>query len=78
LGKEAKMQCRDCARFDGESGHCRDKKLNPDTWEEAVNVSRVYGIRAVCMFNDHRERLIGSTARTIRPTEESKSTVAKG
>jgi hypothetical protein len=31
-------------------------------WETAVNVANVLGIRAICMFNDHRERLVQSRA----------------
>lgn len=52
------MECRDCARWDGDLRHCRDNKVNPPSWEQAVSVSQVLGLRSICMFNDHRERLI--------------------
>ena len=52
------MYCRDCARFDSEANKCRDGKVNPPSWEAAVTVSQVLGLRSICMFNDHRERLV--------------------
>ena len=52
------MYCRDCHRYDPERGRCRDGKVNPLGWEVAVSVSRQFGVRALCVFNDHRERLI--------------------
>jgi hypothetical protein len=51
------MDCRDCPRFNAEAEKCRDNKLNPRTWDQAVSVMHVYGIRWVCVFNDHRARL---------------------
>ncbi len=54
------MDCRDCARYDLEIKRCRDQKVNPQDWETAVNVANVLGVRAICMFNDHRERLVFS------------------
>jgi hypothetical protein len=50
--------CRDCARFDQEAAKCLDGKVNPQSWESAVSVSQVFGLRSICMFNDHRERLV--------------------
>lgn len=52
------MHCRDCSRFNPETRHCRDDKVNPQSWEDAVNVANAYGIRAICMMNDHREKLV--------------------
>lgn len=52
------MECRDCARWDPESRRCQDGKANPRTWETAVSVARVMGLRSICLFNDHRERLV--------------------
>ena len=52
------MQCRDCARYDQEARRCLDGKVNPERWEIAVTVSKVMGLRSICMFNDHRERLV--------------------
>lgn len=54
------MDCRDCTRFAADAHRCLDGKLNPITWGEAVDVGNIYGIRAICMFNDHRERLVRS------------------
>jgi len=54
------VYCRDCPRYDLERERCRDEKVNPPTWELAVTVSQVMGLRAICTFNDHRERLIRS------------------
>jgi hypothetical protein len=52
------VYCRDCARFDLEAEKCLDGKVNPPSWETAVTVSQVLGLRSICMFNDHRERLV--------------------
>ncbi|HSI72793.1 MAG TPA: hypothetical protein VK934_06410 [Fimbriimonas sp.] len=52
------MYCRDCARFDLEAEKCLDGKVNPPSWESAVTVSQVLGLRSICVFNDHRERLV--------------------
>jgi hypothetical protein len=60
------MHCRDCSRFDEKSEKCRDEKVNPMSWDEAVNVANFIGLRAICMFNDHRERLIVSRTPTDR------------
>ncbi len=57
------MICRDCARYDAENAKCRDGKVNPERWDSAFNVAKVLGIRAICMLNDHRERLVGSLGR---------------
>jgi hypothetical protein len=54
------MHCRDCSRFDPELRKCRDQKVNPITWAEAVDVANVMGLRSICMFNDHREKLVVS------------------
>jgi hypothetical protein len=34
--------------------------VNPQNWETVVSVSQVIGLRAICMFNDYRERLVDS------------------
>lgn len=52
------MTCRDCPRYDGEKRICRDGKLNPHRYEQAQEVVKLFGLRVVCPFNDHRERLI--------------------
>ena len=52
------MNCRDCARY--VEGRCADRKLNPESWSAAVEVANVIGIRAICSFNDHRQKLVES------------------
>lgn len=52
------MYCRDCPRFDEAVSRCRDGKINPLDWDSALQVSQVMGLRAICTFNDHRERLL--------------------
>lgn len=54
------MECRDCARFDPDAKRCLDRKVNPQTWELAVCVAQQVGLRSICVFNDHRERLISA------------------
>ena len=54
------MHCRDCDRFDLETRKCKDQKINPQSWGQAVDVANVLGVRSICVFNDHRERLIRS------------------
>ena len=54
------MDCRDCARFDEEARKCLDNKVNPHSWEIAVTVSQVLGLRSICVFNDYREKLVRS------------------
>jgi hypothetical protein len=64
------VYCRDCARYDFESEKCLDGKVNPPSWELAVTVSQVLGLRSICAFNDHRERLV--RARTPLGASEAK------
>lgn len=52
------MHCKDCPRYDDEARKCRDGKLNPQRYSEAIETCNVYGVRAICTFNDHRQRLI--------------------
>ncbi len=56
------MTCRDCPRYDMDAERCRDGKVNPLEWETAVSVSQVLGLRSICSFNRHRERLIAARA----------------
>ncbi|BBO23111.1 MAG: hypothetical protein QY327_08230 [Fimbriimonadaceae bacterium] len=58
------MYCEDCALWDSEAAKCKNGKLNPADWGGAVSVANVYGLRAICVFNDFRERLILSRAAT--------------
>ncbi len=53
------MDCRDCARYDKEAAKCRDGKVNPQRYEHALSVAQVMGLRSICVFNDHRERIVG-------------------
>jgi hypothetical protein len=61
------MDCRDCPRYDAEARRCRNGKVNPRDWETAVNVANVMGVRSICLFNDHRERLVQSRAGRLPP-----------
>ncbi|MBI5707179.1 MAG: hypothetical protein HZC36_09355 [Armatimonadetes bacterium] len=54
------MLCKDCARYDAEADRCLDDKLNPADWGGAITVANVMGVRAICSFNDFRERLVRS------------------
>lgn len=37
---------------------CRSGKLNPRSKEDAVDVARMIGVRALCVFNEHREPIV--------------------
>lgn len=52
------MDCRDCSRYDAEASKCLDGKVNPRTYEQALGVAQYMGVRAICVFNAHRDRLI--------------------
>lgn len=69
------MYCRDCALWNPEDRRCKNGKVNPQSWEETVNVANVLGVRAICIFNDHRERLVGSRLSQVpeRPTSKPKA-----
>jgi hypothetical protein len=54
------VYCRDCARYDAVLGKCLDGKVNPERWETAISVAQVLGLRSICVFNDHRERIVQS------------------
>ncbi|AIE83555.1 hypothetical protein OP10G_0187 [Fimbriimonas ginsengisoli Gsoil 348] len=45
--------------------------MNPASWETAVTVAQVLGLRSICTFNDYRERLVAS--RRPFPPAESKN-----
>ena len=57
------MYCRDCIRYDREAEKCLDRKVNPQRYEQAVSVAQTMGVRSICTFNDHRERLV--SVRTV-------------
>ena len=59
------MKCPDCPRWNAEAQTCLDGKLNPRTYEQASEVAQVMGVRVICVFNDHRERLAMSRARSV-------------
>lgn len=54
------MRCRDCARYDLEAQKCLDSKVNPFRWDQAVDVANLLGVRAICVFNPFREKLLAS------------------
>jgi hypothetical protein len=64
------VNCRDCARFCHKTETCLDKKINPKTLENATATSQIYGLRAICVFNDFREGLI---AIQLTPNSPSKA-----
>jgi hypothetical protein len=45
-----------------------DQKVNPQRYRDAVEVANLFGLRVICMFNDHREKLIQSRAASISGT----------
>ena len=57
------MNCKDCNRFDSANRKCMDQKVNPQSWGQAVDVANIFGVRSICIFNDHRERLVRSRMR---------------
>lgn len=65
------VYCRDCALWEAESNRCRNGKVNPHSWEETVNVANVLGVRAICIFNDHRERLVQSRLTQSPPRSDN-------
>ncbi len=70
------MRCEDCTRYDSELKKCLDSKLNPQSWSAAIDVSNLMGLRVICVFNDHRERLVKCRANTNHDLE-SGSTSSK-
>lgn len=70
------MECRDCPRFDSENRRCLERKVNPQRWGEAVEVANVLGVRAICLFNDHRERLVKSRQAQVKGASNSDNKTA--
>ncbi len=52
------MRCEDCPRFNADDGVCRDRKLNPKTFNAAVDVIQIFGPRSLCSLNDFREQML--------------------
>ena len=67
------MYCQDCPRYDPDAGRCRDGKLNPARYSDAVETANVFGVRAICMYNDHRQRLIQTRTATSTPTRPNRT-----
>lgn len=61
------MRCKDCHRFDIEKKTCKDSKLNPRHYSQAVDIAQQFGPRVICIFNDHREQIIESFAKNDLP-----------
>ncbi len=57
------MRCKDCHRFDSASEICKDGKLNPRHYSQAIEVAQQFGPRVICIFNDYREQVIESFAK---------------
>ena len=53
-----RVYCRDCHRYDTAAEKCLDGKINPPRYEQALSAAQVMGLRSICIFNDHRERLV--------------------
>jgi hypothetical protein len=70
------MDCRDCPRYDQEARKCRDGKLNPRRYSDAIEVANVWGVRAICAYNDHRPRIVSVRANTD-PAEQPSTSEAK-
>lgn len=60
------MDCRDCARYNAEERKCTLGKVNPPRKSGVVEVVKIFGMRAICPFNDYREEVIGITVKKIR------------
>jgi hypothetical protein len=69
MAQESALYCRDCHRYDAENATCKDGKVNPPSWETAVTVSQVLGLRSICTFNDFRERLVHCRKNVTVPPE---------
>lgn len=67
------MYCQDCPRWNEENEQCRDGKVNPENWGMAVEVANAIGVRAICMFNPHREKLVGSRLRRLPVGEKERT-----
>jgi hypothetical protein len=67
------LECKHCARYDSDAGKCRDEKLNPGDWGSAITVANVLGVRAICLFNDHRERLVLSRLEALEQFGKGKA-----
>lgn len=63
------MRCEDCNRFDETARRCKDGKVNPRFHGEAVEVANQFGVRVICIFNEHRERLVST--RTLNALSRS-------
>lgn len=63
------MECSHCERFDPSARRCLDGKINPRHYSQALEAAKVFGPRALCVFNDHRERVLGSRTRLLPPRQ---------
>ena len=51
--------------------------MNPQKWEDAVQLANAVGLRAICVFNDHRERLIFSRGIAVNEDNGNQELVNK-
>ena len=65
------MKCRDCPRYDQEKLRCLDGKLNPQRYSDAIEVANVWGVRSICAYNDHRQRLVEVRTGVVSGGEEA-------
>jgi len=54
------VDCRDCARFDEANARCKDGKVNPHSFDSTFTTAQTIGIRAICVFNEYRERIVAT------------------
>lgn len=71
------MNCKDCPRYDHEAAKCRDGKLNPKRYSDAIEAANVWGVRAICTYNDHRERLVSVRAAVEGPKAEGRGPTSR-
>jgi hypothetical protein len=64
------MKCQDCPRYDHDLRRCKDGKLNPKRYSDAIEVASVWGVRAICAYNDHRPRLVEVRTGAVEPGED--------
>jgi hypothetical protein len=48
-----------------------DGKLNPQRYSDAIEVANVWGVRSICAYNDHRQRLVEVRTGVVSGGEEA-------
>jgi hypothetical protein len=60
-GRQKRMTCWNCPRYDRSAFHCRDGKTNPRKKSDTVMVAELLGLRALCHYNLYRDSLAQRT-----------------